>query len=786
MPPVLYISGVKVISALLTCAVLGSVPAAAGAQGTSTSGVVKDESGGVISGAAVMVTGPSGVVLQTVTGPEGRFTFDRPLPTTGELVVRAVGFAELKRPLGDRADIEVVLAAAAVTEAVTVTPTRTEQRLGDVPASVSVVSRDTIRRSPALVADDVLRLVPTFSLFRRTSSLASHPTAQGVSLRGIGPSGVSRSLVLLDGVPFNDPFGGWVYWTRVPLDSVERIEIVDGTSANVYGNYALGGVINVVSSRPKPRTVELRTQFGNKSTRKGDFFASDVWGRLGASVDGSFFDTTGFPIVVEEERGPIDTKASAEYHNLNLKVDYRATDQLNVSFRGGYFREDRNNAKYSTFDFAPEENSTVWRAFSAGMRWILPDQSDLQARLFTDHETFQSSFLAVPNLVTRAIGRTSLRQRVPTDGVGWIAHWSKPISTRQLVTIGVDGRHVDGASQERAFDTVSGQTVTLVRESGGTQMMTGGYVQTQLWPAPRLAVTLSGRVDRWRNYDARNLETTVATGLPTATSGLLPDKEDTVFSPRAAVLYHVNSKVTAWGSLGSGFRAPTLNELYRQFRVGAILTLANEELGPERLLGAEIGLNVAPVENLTIRTTWFDNRVKEPVSNVTRPDLGANTRKRQNLGRTHVWGAQTDVEYRLTQQWQVGGGYMFNQARVTEFDASPDVVGRYLPQVPRHRGSISVTYSDPRLATVSVSGLFFGRQYEDDLNILARPGEPETGLPAYGVAEFMVTRALGRHADAFFGVQNLFDQQYYVGLLPTTIGSPRLVNGGIRVKFSGR
>ena len=115
-----------------------------------------------------------------------------------------------------------------------------------------------------VVADDVLRQIPTFSLFRRTSSLSSHPTAQGVSLRGVGPSGVSRTLVLLDGVPFNDPFGGWVYWTRVPLEGADRIEVVDGSSSSLYGNYAMGGVINIITAPPTRRTLELKPQYGNR------------------------------------------------------------------------------------------------------------------------------------------------------------------------------------------------------------------------------------------------------------------------------------------------------------------------------------------------------------------------------------------------------------------------------------------------------------------------------------------------------------------------------------------
>jgi outer membrane receptor protein involved in Fe transport len=754
-------------------------------QTTSLNGVVRDGLGGVVSGATVVARGSSGSGPQTVSGPDGRFSLDVASQAGLSLVVRAGGFAEKVQSVSGTGDIEVVLAPAGLFESITVTATRTEQRLGDVPASVSVVDKEAIRRSSAVVVDDVLRSVPTFSLFRRTSSLSSHPTTQGVSLRGIGPSGVSRTLVLIDGVPFNDPFGGWVYWTRVPLETIERIEVVDGTSANVYGNFAMGGVINVVSQRPRPKTFELRTQMGNLKSPKADFFASDVWGKVGASVEGSAFGTDGFPIVIANERGPIDTKATVDYRNVALKLDYSPTSRINTFFRGGYFREERNNAKFSTFDGSPEANDTLWKSASGGVRATLPDQSDLQARVFLDWETFQSSFLAVPNATTRAIGRTTLLQRVPTTGVGGMVQWAKAFSSKQLFTAGTDWRRVDGASHERGLDAVSGTTVTLVRESGGTQFSSGAFVQGQFWATPRLSFTASGRLDRWRNYDARNLETTVATGLPTAASRTLPDKDDDVFSPRGAVLFHATDKITAWGSFGGGFRAPTLNELYRQFRVGALLTLANDQLGPERLWGGEVGLNVAPVRDLTVRTTWFDNRVKNPVSNVTLASP-ANTQQRQNLGRTRIWGVQSDVEYRVSDTWRVAGGYLYNQAKVREFAANPLLVDKFLAQVPTHRGSLNVSYSNPRYVTVAAGATVFGRQFDDDLNARVKPGESAAGLPGYAVIEMTATRELTRHLDVFFGVQNLFDEEYYVGLLPTTIGSPRLFHGGIRIRFSAR
>jgi outer membrane receptor protein involved in Fe transport len=763
------------------------VAAGASAQSAVT-GVVRDETGGVIAGAVVQIVGADGLEQRAVTNNDGRFTITRRSSAAATLVVRAGGFAEQSHPVGS-APSEIVLVPANVRELVTVTPTRTERRLGDVPASVSVVDRAMIRQSPAVVVDDVLRLVPTFSLFRRSSSLSSHPTAQGVSLRGIGPSGVSRSLVLIDGVPFNDPFGGWVYWTRVPLETVERIEVVDGANSSAYGNYAMGGVINVVSSRPKPRTAELRTQYGNHGSPKADFFASDVWGRVGASLEGSFYQTDGFPIVTASERGRVDTVAKVDYENFALKLDFQPTEKVSLFFRGGYFREERDNAKVTTVGpILPEANDTLWKSASGGIRATLPDQSDLQARVFFDWETFHSNFMAVlasppPASTPRFTGRMTLLQEVPTEGVGAMAQWTKAFSTQHLFTASTDFRWVDGASLEQGLDPTIGATVTLRRDAGGTQTSSGTSLAWQYFPVPRVTVTLGGRVDYWRNYNARNLETTVATGLPTAASRTLPERDDTVFSPRAAALFRAHDRVTVWGSIGTGFRAPTLNELYRQFRVGAVLTQANDQLGPERLNGGELGLNLAVLPNLTLRSTWFDNRVENPVSNVT---IATNVQQRQNLGRTKIWGWQNDAEYRLASRWRVGAAYVYNDATVREFAANPAIVGNSLPQVPKHRGSFTVAYTNPRLADVAVSALMFGRQFNEDTNLGTVPGESEPGLPGYTSVELTVLRRVTRNFDVFLGVQNLFDTEYYVGLVPTTIGSPRLVNGGIRVSWSGR
>jgi outer membrane receptor for ferrienterochelin and colicin len=699
------------------------------------------------------------------------------VPEEFEVQIDRPGFETFIQTFARWSGVQVVqLRLGAITDEIVVAATRSEQRLGDVPASVNVLRGEQIKESPAVVADDVLRQIPTFSLFRRTSSLAAHPTAQGVSLRGVGPSGVSRTLVLLDGVPFNDPFGGWVYWTRVPLLSVDQIEVVDGTSSSLYGNYAMGGVINIVTARPQRRTLILKPQYGNMHSPKVDFFASDVWDKLGVVIEGSTFDTNGYPVLAAADRGRVDTKADVDYRNINLKLDYAATDRITAFFRGGYFTENRSNARIM------ENNDSKWWTASGGLRVQLPDQSALQAQVFTDLTRFRSTFLSVPPATPpRSIGRLFLLQRVPTEAAGAMVQWSRPFGGNHYFTAGADWRRIDGDSNEDSLDAATGTQVTVRRISGGTQRSTGVFLQDVVRITPSLLLTLSARLDHWRNYDAKNLETFAATGQLTANNRLLPEKDNAVGSPRFAARYHVTDAFSVWGGMSWGFRAPTLNELYRQFGVGTTLILANDQLGPERLVGGETGINYEPVRNLTWRSTWFDNRFKNAVSNITVSVTPAlTTRQRMNVGKTRIWGIQNDLEYSFLSHWRVSAAYVYEMARIKEFSLNPGLVGKFLQQVPRHRGSLQLSYSNPIFASIAAQARYVGAQFDDDLNTRnLRQG-------GFTTVDVMTSRDIGENVEVFFGIQNLFDREFVVGFNPRTIGAPRQISGGFRLSVTGR
>ena len=351
------------------------------------------------------------------------------------------------------------------------------------------------------------------------------------------------------------------------------------------------------------------------------------------------------------------------------------------------------------------------------------------------------------------------------------------LGRRHVLSAGTDFRWVDGDSVEDAFDAVTGSTKTLHRVAGGTQRSLGLFVQDVFMPAANVTVTASARVDRWRNYDAHNTETILATGV--VNDPALPDKNDAVVSPRLGVLYRIGERLSVWGDIASGFRAPTLNELYRRFSQGAVVTLANPALGPERLVGGEFGVNLIPVTGVTWRTTLFDNRVEDPVANVT--ITPPNLLQRQNLGRTRIWGVQTDVDYRIGRALHIGAAYIYDDARVRENRREPGA-RRAAPRAGSRPPRVipGAVHANPRFVAIAFDVQVSGEQFDDDLNT------PSRVLPRYSVVNLSVSRELGRNLEVFGAVQNMFDEEYFVGSLPTLIGPPRMVSAGFRVRFQGR
>jgi len=746
-----------------------SAAAALAAQGQpgAIEGIVTAADGRPLAGASVAIVGAA---ESARTSLEGRFRLAGVPPGTHTVRAGLDGHGRAERTVevapGTTAAVELRLPFLPFSEAVVVSAARAAQRQDESPAQVTVLTREDLQRIPAAALDETLKQVPSFSLFRRTSSLVSHPTTQGVSLRGVGASGTSRTLVRLDGVPHNDPFGNWVYWDSVPQLQVESIEVAPSGLSHLFGSSAMAGVISIVTRPPEARTLALQAQAGSRGSVDAAAFASHARGPWAASLGAGGFRTDGYVLVREEERGAVDVPAASRHATGNWRVEYALAPGVRLFQSGRVFGEERDNGTPLT------DNRTRETWLGGGLR-AATDEGAWQLDVFGRDNAFDSRFSSVAP--DRGSESLSLAQAVDYDERGASAQWSRAKGSGHRLSVGGDARRVEAEDREDVY-VPSGSNVRD-RRILGRQTVAGAWAQDVITAGSRVVLTLGLRLDHWRNHDASQAETVNADGS-TATV-VHPDTARTRLTPRAGALVRLNEELALRASAYGGFRAPSLNELYRPFRVGNVVTLANPELGPERLLGGDLGFDHAPSARFQWRVTGFWDRIDDPIANVTTARTAELiTRQRQNLGEARVRGVSVEADVTPAGGLRLRGGYVLTDARVVAFAPEPGIEGNRLPQVPGHRASLRLDYVDRRLS-VSLRGRFESTRYDDDQNRL-----PLDGL---FVLDLGVERPLGGPLTAFVSVENLFDARYPVQATPVELqGTPFGFHAGLRLDLRPR
>ncbi len=661
---------------------------------------------------------------------------------------------------------------------VVVTADRVAQPASSVAAHVTVLDRDAVAVAPSLAVDDFLRQVPGFQLFRRSSSLVSNPTAQGVSLRGLGASGASRALVLLDGVPLNDPFGGWIPWSRVPLDAIEQAEIVRGPPAAPWGNYAMGGVINLITRRPvAERQVELVGEAGTRGTARGGAWVGGRRAPLVASLRGEWLGFGGFPVVRDDQRGPIDVDAGSRHGVLDGRVEWSPAPGLDTHLHTNLFSEWRDNGTPLT------DNATRAADVDAGARLAAPGGSEWTVLAFTKLSDFESRFS------TQALDRSSELPAadqfdVPAVAAGGALTWTRPVGAGHRLAAGLDGLWLDAENREDG--RFLGGAYTRRRTAGARQLVGGGWGQATLAPLPSLRVTAGLRLDGWRAYDGFRRERALDGGRPLRADPL-PANHAVVASPSLALRWALDHGLALRAGAYRGFRAPTVNELVRGFRVRNDVTEPNPALDPERLYGGEVGIERRGARWDAQLTAYWDV-VQDPIANVTVgrgpgdvPPCGALgpgvvCRQRRNLGALRARGLEADAAVRVGRHGRLSAGVLWNDSLIVQ--GPPGLAGQRTAQVPRVLASAGAAWEPPAGPRAAAQVRYVGQQFEDDLNRLS--------LGGYAVADVFLGWRLGERWEVFFRIENALDRVYPVGRSGdglVTVGTPLLGHGGVRARF---
>jgi outer membrane receptor protein involved in Fe transport len=724
-------------------------------------GTVVDVAEAPIQGAQIQFRSAAGVMV-TGTDENGDFRLEG-VALGGTLVVSFAGFSTVTRGLRARTSLEnlrIVMIPAAGLQRIEVQGSAGD-RIPAVPTSQFEISAQAMDLSGSMVVDDMLRQVPGFSTFRRSSSLFANPTSQGVSLRGVGASATSRSVVLLDGIPLNDPFGGWVYWARIPDEAIETMEVSNGGASDLYGGGALGGVVNIRTRSDEAAYATGEISYGSMSTPDFSFAAGAPVGKWTLAGAGQAYQTQGYIAVAPDQRGAIDTTLGS-----GVLAGYLEASR-NLGERGRFFvraSDFGNSAKNGT---PLTRNDTTIPEVDLGADWSSAELGSFSARAYGSREIYHQTFSSV------ALNRDSESltdvQRNPSQQIGFVGTWSRLFVEKHKIAAGLEAQDVRGHSQDTNYH--AGAATALV-DAGGRQHTIGFFGQDAYSFARGWLLTLSGRVDVWNNNTGYQDRTPLPSG--TLTTTLFPDRTESAFSPRVSLLKSFSHGTALNASVYRAYRAPTLNELYRNFRVGNVLTLANPALTGEHLTGGEAGVSQMWWQNrLTVRGDFFWSDISDPVANVTQTTTPTLiTRQKENLGVTQARGFELAGQIQVTSQVQFSAAYLFVNSIVLNYSANPALQGNFLPQVPQNQFSVQASYTG-KLWTAGMQARFSGNQFDDDQNLL--PLGRAFSLDA------QVSRSIGKRISLFVAAQNLTDDRWGYEATPVLLqGPPIFVRGGVR------
>jgi vitamin B12 transporter len=586
---------------------------------------------------------------------------------------------------------------------------------------VDVIGSRELNDGSAHELDQILKQVPGLQLFRRSDSTSGHPTSQGVTLRALGGTASSRALLILDGVPQADPFGGWVNWPAYHAAGLAEVRVVHGGGSVPYGSGALAGVIEMRSLLAE--TFNASVEGGSRESVRGHAFAGAKVGGSLLNIDAQAARSDGFIPITRDTRGPADRAAPYEEASVRGRWIAPVGDAVETQLSALAFVDRRERGVEFT------GNRT--RGADASIRLVGRGRWQWSALAYAQWRNLRSSFASVSDDRSSA-ARVSLQDSVPSQGVGFSAEVRPPSGSGVDLRFGLDGRFTDGESRE-LYSYVAGEP-TRRRVAGGETSTYGIFAETSLRHGP---LTLSGgaRIDHWAVHDGSLVERLLAGGSPTrndeydARHGWLP-------TARVGGLLDVGRGASARVTAYRGWRLPTLNELFRPFRAGADATAANAELDPETLSGVEAGIDLkrGPFD---ISATAFINRLHDAIANVTLgrgpgtfPGVGfvaGDYRQRQNIDAIRVRGLEASAGIRHG-SWSGRLGASITNAKVNADDAAASLDGLRPAQTPNFAATGAVSW-DRDGRTLSLEVRHVSSQFEDDQN--SRKLSPATTIDAF-------------------------------------------------------
>ncbi|HET7817385.1 MAG TPA: TonB-dependent receptor [Sphingomicrobium sp.] len=578
---------------------------------------------------------------------------------------------------------------------------------------VETISRERLTDSPSRRMDEILKQVPGVQLFRRSDSSSAHPTSQGVTLRALGGNAASRALVVMDGVPQADPFGGWVPWPAYDPAGLGQVRVLRGGGSVAHGPGALAGVIEMTSLAEPLSSASI--DVGSRGAIVGSALAGTAIGRGLVTVNAHGMRGDGFVPQTEESRGPVDRPAPYRQGSGRVRFVAPLGSEVELQASAAAFADVRERGVPFTGNRTRGADTSLRLVGSGRWQWA--------ATGYAQWRNFRSSFATIDDARTQA-QQVSLQDSVPARGLGLGVEVRPPVGEGIEFRLGGDARFTRGESRE-LYAFTAGEP-TRRRVAGGRSGAQGVFAELAVI---RQALTLSvgARVDRWQVLDGELVERLLSTGIATRDERY-PSRSGWLPTARAGAAFDAGGGWTLRSAAYLGWRLPTLNELFRPFRAGADATAANPLLEPEKLAGGEAGLSYQRGA-VSLSVTAFVNGLRDSIANVSLgmgpglfPGVGfvdRDYRQRLNIDQVRVRGLEASGQARHG-PFAFSLGASYSHARVVAGGSAAGLDGLRPAQTPDLVVSGEARWTRGR-ASAALAIRHVAGQFEDDLNARLLP-----------------------------------------------------------------
>lgn len=681
--------------------------------------------------------------IGTTTDKNGYFYIHNLDPGIYNIHVKYVGYITAKKTINiiknQSLNIDFSVSPTVIKgNEVVVTATKTKHRLAEIPGRVNVITKAELRSLPTKSLDDILKYLPGLDVHRTSGIYEIRPV---VSLRGMSGDEPGRTLVLLNGVPINKSDTGTANWNRINTTDIEQIEVLKGAGSSLYGNNAMGGVINIITATPNNKfNGSTHTSFGTYNTVSGNQHFSGKINKLRYNMDLFTRKSDGYYDLPDSLQNDNSVPLFLNENSLSTSLGYDITDHTTLEVTYDYYDDERgegvkiekDNGKHRNFD------TNVLHAKIHGEY----ENSAYEINAFYQYE----KYLRVDEGFKR---ENYYNFNVISDRIdkGLLLHYSHTLLNNHLVTLGSEVKwgSVDGGD----YYTTSPDTIL----NRGEMLFNTIYLQDEFsLLSNQLRLVAGIRYDNVKfskGYFHANLESNAFYSY----NGDIPENQWNAVSPRLAVKYQPHNKLSGYLSYSQGFRASILDDLCRTgwMRLGP--KEANPDLGPETLNSYELGFDYSPATYLKISPSVYYSKGSDFLYFVATGDSLWGRKpiyRRENVTEVSINGAEVDFNFKPSYRFSFQGSYTYNSSTILRFPKHRELEGKILVYSPLHKINATMQWRNKYL------NINFGINYKDSQFTNDDNSEE---LDAYYTLDAQISRMLFKKVKVVIDFQNITDKR---------------------------